>query len=336
MALDSTPWLVGGGAEHSAEVARLLAYAGTAGAEGIVSAGSLLVRAQATPAASVRVAPGAALILNKYAGGGQQTYVLRNASQTTVPIRATGSTGQRTDMVVARILDPQYEGQAPSDPNAFNYSRLEVIESVPPGVWSVDELGLTYPAVALAKIHLPNNTATVTSDMIVDLREVANPRTNEVWRPRALAGGDSEDLYSRWSNGGQIFPSAGIQVVRIPKWATRAQIEMQWLSVRYAANKPNLGRVWVEFGPASTGSRFQQYTTDSFHFNAPDSGDISRANWIVADDVYIPVALRGTEQTFVPVAGIDDGYATDGVSLDGISGVNLKIRFLEQADPSTL
>lgn len=333
MAIDATPWFVGGGAQHSPEVARLLAYASTSGAEGIVEPASLAVKAQSTPNGTVAVRPGAALILNRYAGGGQQTYVLRNASSTTVTIPATGSGGGRTDAIVARILDPQYEGAAPSDPIAFQYARLDRIASVPSSLKSISQLNLSYPAVLLAKITIPASTGTITNGMITDLREVALPRSLDVWRPRALATPDTETLTAAPTGVGEYFPNnGGPQSIDIPKWATRALIRCEWIGVRYGAGNA-YGQAWVEFGPYSAPSE-RERATQKFQFDTPAANNVSRGNWIVAADVYIPSAYRGTEQLFVPKAQRLGGVERS-ISLDGMSGMNFQVRFLEAADPST-
>ena len=63
---DKAPWAIGGeGIEHSANVARLLAYAAAGGIEGIIGTLDLEVRPLAVPGGSVRVAPGACFILNR-------------------------------------------------------------------------------------------------------------------------------------------------------------------------------------------------------------------------------------------------------------------------------
>ena len=331
MALDSTPWMVGGGAQHSVEVARLLAYASTSGAEGVVEPKSLAVKAQSTPNDTVAVRPGAALILNRYSGGGQQTYVLRNASSTSVTIPATGSGGGRTDAIIARVLDPQYEGAAPSDPVTFQYAKLTRIASVSASLNSIDQLNLSYPAVLLAKVTIPASTVTITNGMITDLREVALPRSLDVWRPRALASPDTETLVS--SADGEYFPNnGGPQSISIPKWATRALIRCEWLSVRYGP-KNAYGKYWVEYGPYA-GTSLRERSTQKFQFDTPEADNSSRANWIAVDDVYIPADYRGTDQMFVPKAQRVGGVSKT-IQLDGVSGMNMQIRFLEAADPST-
>lgn len=344
MAIDPTPWMVGGGASHSVEVARLLAYASTSGAEGIVEPASLRVQAQATAGPSVRVAPGAALIRNRYAGGAQQTYVLRNATQTTVPVTATGSAGGRTDLVIARVIDPQHEGQTPPDPDDFDYSRLEVIQGVPSGTRSAADLGLTYPAIALAKITIPASTATITGAMITDLREVAIPRVLEKVFPRPTVTQDSGlVLNSRAAfPAGEWFPNAGGQenngayYADIPSWATRMQIRMEWLGVRYFPNAGH-GLCWVTYGPGGGGASPTLYT-QSFQWDASGSNQTQRNNWVVHDEVPIPVALRGTRTAFVGRANktSPNNSSYNGVvDLNSTSGMVFSVRFLEVADSVT-
>ncbi|WP_346921861.1 hypothetical protein [Glutamicibacter creatinolyticus] len=332
MAIDPKPWMVGGGASHSVEVARLLPYATSSGAEGIVEPISLQVQAMQTPGKNVRVAPGAAFIRNRYKGALQQSYVFRNASQTEVTITATGSAGARTDLLVARVLDPQFEGPEPEDPDAFDYSRFEVIEGVPTNTKSAKDLNLSYPAIALARITIPKSTATITNSMVTDLREVALPRRDDVWRPRALVTEDMEVLTGTGPVGEWFPNSGGVQEIYIPEWATRAQIRCQWLSVRYGAGNA-YGQMWVEFGPYK-GPSERERSTQRYQFDTPAADNVMRANWNVVDDVYIPAALRGTTQHFVPKAAWLGGVR-NSVSLDGVSGMSMEVRFLEVADPST-
>lgn len=218
MVWDPTPWFVGGGAEHSAEVARLLAHAATGGADGIITPGDLKVVPLAVPGTSIRVAPGGALIPNRYAGGGQQTYIGRLPSQDVVPVVATGSAGGRSDLVVARVLDPQYEGQPPADPVAFQYVRTEIIQGVPAGTTSAAALGLTYPAIELARIDLPASTATVTSAMITDLRSVAVPR---ILTGQIMAFPTKDD---NMPTGGFSWWPELSTAVECPSWATHLDI----------------------------------------------------------------------------------------------------------------
>jgi hypothetical protein len=288
MAFDKTPWFVGGGAQHSPETARLLAFAATRGNEGIVGVGDLKVQAQAVPNGTVRVSSGAGNALNRYAGGGQQTYVLRNASQTDVPITPTGSSGGRTDMVIARVLDPQYEGQAPADPVNFQYAFPTVIQGVSASAKTAKELNLGYPAIALARIAMPASTATVTAAMITDLRKVANPR-----RERAMVTifptttvAIPTSAYSAWP-----ITAAQRPIVPVPEWATRLDIVAHMSGVKYTKGNgaaDSVAGIRTGFGssaPSENGILIQ---------DAEDDG--GRYHYTLVGYHVIDASMRGTDQ----------------------------------------
>lgn len=250
MALDNTPWVVGGGAQHSPEVARQLAYAATKGSNGVAGVSDLKVTAQPIPTNTVAVAPGAANLVNRYPGGGQQTYVLRAGTQTDVPVTATGSSGGRTDLIVARVLDPQYEGAAPADPVTFQYARITVIEGVPAATKTAKELNLGYPATELAKVTLPANTGTVTAGMITDLRRVANPR-----RDRAMVTVFPSATVNLPTAAYAAWPLAAGQrpLVTVPEWATRIDIVAHLSGVKFTQSGGSLSAAGIRtvFGGAA-------------------------------------------------------------------------------------
>lgn len=304
MALDKTPWFVGGGAQHSPEVARGLAFASTNGAEGVAGVGDLKVTAQGTPNGTVQVRPGAGLLLNRYPGGTGQTYSLRNATATPVPITATASSGGRTDVVIARVLDPQYEGSAPPDPTNFDYSRLEVIQGVPSGTKYTQDLGLAYPAIILAKITLPASTATVTNAMITDLRQVAQPRRDRAMRavfpPVKIAVPTAG--YSSWP-----ISSAQRPLIRVPSWATNLDIVAHISGALYTKGSAAdfVAGIRTGFGttlPAENGIIIQ---------DAEDTG--GRYHYSLVGNHKIPAEMRGTDQYLnlqaVRTAGTGNLYA---------------------------
>lgn len=301
MALDNTPWFVGGGAQHSPEVARMLAFASTRGAEGIVGLGDLKVQAQAVPNGTVRVSTGAGIILNRYAGGGQQSYGLRNATQTDVAITATGSGAGRTDLVVARVLDPQYEGAAPGDPITFQYSRLTVVQGVPAGTKTAAELNLGYPAIALAKVTLPVSTATITAGMITDLRRVAQPR-----RERAMVTVFPSATQSIPTGGYGSWPiqSAQRPLVAVPTWATKVDIVAHLSGVKFVQGGGTATTAGIRTGfgsslPAENGIIVQ------------DSVDTSgRYHYTLVGTHVVDSSMRGTDQ-YINI----QGYRTFGSGL---------------------
>ncbi|UVF61143.1 minor tail protein [Arthrobacter phage Aoka] len=294
MALDNTPWFIGGGAQHSPEVARTLAFASTRGAEGIVGIGDLKVQAQAVANGTVRVSTGAAIILNRYAGGGQQSYGLRNATQTDVAITATGSGAGRTDLIIARVLDPQYEGAAPADPVTFQYSRIVVVQGVPAGTKTAAELNLGYPAIALAKVTLPVSTATITAGMITDLRKVANPR-----RDRAMVTVFPSATQSIPTAGYSSWPIQTAQrpLVPVPSWATRVDIVAHLSGVKFvqSGGAATTAGIRTGFGsslPAQNGIIVQ------------DAVDTSgRYHYTLVGTHIVDASMRGTDQ-YINLQGV--------------------------------
>lgn len=333
MALDNVPYFVSQpGVEHSSEVVRSALYASLGGKEGVSGPKDLRVTAKSTPTGSVNVAPGSAIINSRYSGTSGQAYAARNATQTSVTISPTSSTGGRNDLVVLRIQDTAFQGSAPSDVNNYNYVRLEVIQGVPASTNSVSDLNLTYPAIALCLIKIPASTSAITNAMIKDLRNLANPRIQDVWYPMPTVASGSETLTAS-SEVGEYFINAATQTIEIPSWAVRAQVRCEWLGVRYGAGNA-WGQSWLEWGPYKAASE-RQYATQKFQWDTPAANNVSRGTWTVVDDIYVPAAMRGTSQLFVPKARRAGGV-TNSVSLDGMSGMSLQVRFLETRDDNLL
>lgn len=228
MPLDSVPWFVGGGAEHSPEVARTLAYAATGGKQGIISSGDLKVSATAVPGGTVQVSVGSAVIPSRNPTGRNQSYIARMNTADTVAIAATGSSGGRSDLVVIQIEDPYVSGepwQNPADPKVGPYVFTRVISNVPAGTTDLNNVsgysGRT--AITLARIDIPANTGTITNAMIKDLRDLANPRSERTVVPGTLTGANRTLSTTSW----QSFPVNGIGYVHVPSWATHAVIRME-------------------------------------------------------------------------------------------------------------
>lgn len=327
MALRGVPWAIGGGAHNPVEGARLSLYAATQGARGVVRPTDMLVTALPVPGGAVRIRRGAAVMPNDYAGAGAEAYAIEETSYTDFPVPATGSSGGATRFLVGRVSDPQFAGDEPASVEDGPYSGYEWLSQDP------RNSPPSYPWAPLARIDQPASTATITQEMITDIREVANPRTHDVWRPRANVAEDQEDLTGTGPDG-EWFPNkGGEQLIHIPEWATRVQIRATWMGVRYQSQTNPYGEYWVEFGPYLRPST-RKYSTQRFMYDAAGkAANTYRTNWIAEDDRYVPADVRGTDQTFIMKArkvGPDLG-----ASIDGMSGVSLAVRFLEIADPST-
>lgn len=246
MASDSTPWFVGGGAHHAPEVARGSLYDSTGGAEGVSAPGSLKVEALTPTGKGVRILPGGALMLNRYPGGSLQTYSARWLAQQTLEgtqhFPDTPSGSGRTDLVVARILDPQYEGNPPADPNAFEYRRFQVIQNVSSSIERAEQLNLGYPAIALARITRPAGTGHIQASHITDLRRLARPRTLR----RVLAGTGQSGLAISNEGNWNGFPGYNPSI-EVPRWATHAIILAQMEAVSHV-NPGTVGEWRVKLG----------------------------------------------------------------------------------------
>src|SRR5919205_519373 len=108
--------MIGGGATHTPEIARLIPYSLSGAAQGIVTPGDLKVVQLNTAGSSVRVLAGACLITSQYSGGSQQTYIGRNVSEDLVSVPATGAGSTVYRMVIARVEDPFVPGSNYQDP----------------------------------------------------------------------------------------------------------------------------------------------------------------------------------------------------------------------------
>lgn len=228
MPLDSVPWFVGGGAQHSPEVARTLAFAATGGKQGVISPGDLKVTPTSVPGNSVQVSVGSAVIPSRNATGRNQSYIARMNTADTAAIAATSSSGGRSDLVVIQIEDPWVSGepwQDPSDPTVGPYVFTRVISNVPAGTTDLNNVsgysGRT--AITLARIDIPASTGTITSSMITDLRSIANPRSERTVVSGVLTGAERVLSTDTW----QSFPVNNISNVYVPTWATHAVVRLE-------------------------------------------------------------------------------------------------------------
>lgn len=325
MAFDPTPWFVKGG-NHSAEIARMMGYAATNGATGVNGPLDLRALATSTPSNQIRIMPGGGCMASRYSGAVGQSYAIRNPTETLVTVTATGSSGSATKYLIVKINDPNYAGVG---------TGLPYIEPV----WLTVDPRVTppaYPFVEICKLVQPMNTATITQAMLTDRRRVANPREQQLVYPRPTVTSDPAAGMLLTASGadGEWFPNAGAeQLIDIPSWATRMQIEAEWLSVLYGPeNAVGWGDMWVDYG-AQLSAQKLEFSTSKFRWDAP-RGDYNRANWKVAQDVAVPFKLRGKNAVqFLMKARRD---ATSGITckMDHRSGIIFKVRFLEVADLS--
>lgn len=162
---DGVPWMVGGGAKHSANIGRVLAYAATSGGEGVIAPNDLRVSPSSTPDAFVHVGVGAVAIPNRYGNARSESYIARASDVSDIRVGSTGSSA-RSDLIIARVRDPQYGMPAPASVADGPYIFPEIVPGVPAGIISAKALGLAEPIYGLARIDIPANTTTITEGMI--------------------------------------------------------------------------------------------------------------------------------------------------------------------------
>lgn len=320
--LETVPWFVGGGAEHSPDVARMLAHVATGGANGITRAGDLKVTELSVPGAFVQVLPGGALLANKYPGGDQQSYVARNITATNVPIEATDSTGGDVKYIIIQIEDPQFDGPVPADPVVGPYVKFAVVPTID---------GLNFPHLVLARIDQPASTSTITQSMITDLRKVAQPRVLTAMYTYNLVTPE-EDVLNDISNypEGETWPEATEVAwgqIDIPEWATHMKIKMTWAGVRYPGGDA-WGYAWVQVAPTVHPDHF---VTQAVTWDSDNNPNIHREVIIAADDKEIPESLRGTAQKIYPRANVNGGSSAAYPKLDSTSAMILEVEFYEKA-----
>lgn len=327
MTFDPVPWLVAGGAQHSAEVGRTLAFAAMGGKEGIIGGDSLKVTAQASPAGSVRVDTGAVAIENTYAGQEAQMYVGRNISSQNVTVAATGGT-PRSDLIIARIDDPQYGGTTPPDVAVGPYVKFDLVSNVGSSAIDVPP-EITYPAIALARVDVPASTSAITNAMITDLRggvagSAGYKKITRQYAPTA-------DVSLTAAPPGTAWPLVGGWSVDVPDWATKMAVRALLSGIRgdHHATLANYGKLWIVVGAgAPTG-----ITGETTKYEVPEGpGGQDRHNLVAGfADVLIPAGLRGTTTT-VKIFGQKEGSVGNNTPLiaTNVSTIFLDVEFFEE------
>lgn len=294
MAWDNVPWAVGGGALHSPETGRLLAYVAFGGAEGVAQGTDLKVTALDVPTSKVRVSPGACSILSRAPGGSQQAYAGRLPTEDVVSISATGSSGGRSDLIVARVEDPFMAGEPwsdPADPTVGPYIFTRVISNVPNTAQTLADAGRPGDsAIPLARIDLPANTGTITDGMIVPLRRVAKPRSTTVHIRRDVGYGPNDTGAANYEY--YSYPDLLPTTIPVPSWATSAVIraDLTGLTARNSAVAGYFRAALLGGTPTTT------VVTLPTYFNEQIVGD-TRLSYMVSSSIDIPSSLRGTTAT---------------------------------------
>lgn len=309
MALFARPILTNG-ATHPAQQFRMLVRDLASGAEGITQGDDLKVTQRATPGTGVLVADGSGVVRGR-ANTFQGHYSACNIGAVDVPIAGTGSGAGRSDMVILRIEDPEYEGSL--NPATDQIAYFQVISNVSASATAIPD-GRT--GIPLARIDIPASTSTITNAMITDLRKVANPRSQRTLltqSPTALStdiGGTS----GTWTN----FSTAPGWSVPVPDWATTAILSMSVGQIRYNT-AAFFGGLRALFGVSLA---TQQVVLDD------NQTSTRRATVVLGDTLTLPASYRGTSPLLRFQA---TGYSPNAgkVGVDSSTTLIADIQFIE-------
>lgn len=321
MVWEGVPWMVAGG-NHSAEVGRVLAYAAINGGEGVISPGDCRVVASAIPDGNIHINTGAVACLNRFPGGSSQAYLVRNVGDEVKALTPQGSGGVRYDLVAIIVEDPQYPGQpAPvSVPNG-PYVKTVIYQDVPVGTVSLAQVDPDQTGYALARVAFAASDGTITQGEITDLRELLNPRVVQYKRMVNVIAG-TVNLAAL-----AVSPPGASWNVKIPSWATKAQVEAQWSGIVMQDDGPDGGTAGgyaqVTLGALATAS-------STWNQNAVGPGSITRMAHGVADEIDVPAINRGTTVALAAKLSKTAGAGMTAKTDPG-STVTVTVTFYEEA-----
>jgi hypothetical protein len=261
----------------------------------------------------VQIADGSATISGKVSPVQGSYNVYNIGADTSTLIAATGGTG-RSDMVILRVQDPEYEGSR--DPSSCAF--FDVVSNVSSSATTVPA---GYSAIPLARIDIPASTATITNAMIKDLRQVANPRRDRILYPYYAA--DPLVEISGTSETWLTFPNLTMANIPIPSWAATAKIVFTVTSLRLAT-----GNVWGNF-------RFMLGSIEAAQWVGIDDnqGTAARRNTVMMVETIdltttAGAAMRGTTQAFKSRMRTRSSNAGK-IGVDATTTFNIDVEFTE-------
>lgn len=348
MTFSNVPWAVGGGAVIPEDVARMIPYFLFNKTEGVLGATDLEVKALATPGGSVRVSPGGAVILGRGSGQFYEAYMVKNPDDHVVAIAPNNTASARSDLLIARIIDPYIAGSPwniPTDRANGPYVEPAIVQGVPSTTRTVRSLGNNWSAIDLARIDIPANTATITSGMIVSLRGRVSAAPQQIPPPSMpppvqdiditiinpenefsyLINGPSTEqtLPTASQNVWRNWPAASEVVVPIPTWATTMDVQFSLLNTMVDDDVWGETRVEVGSGEAYSGST-------TYDFNKSTGWE--RIQLFAGGRMAVPSGMRGKNKRFrVNARSLDVSSAHTGtLKVDRGSLIRLEITFKEQ------
>src|SRR6478735_1602590 len=326
MPLENIPWAVLDGIT-SASTARMLAYQATGGEEGVAGLGDMLVRQTAVASGSVRIAAGGAIMVNRYPGVKNESYMGRAGDETVIAVAPNAGTLSRTDMLICYIDDWNFAGQQPTPgtlpTNSVPVTKFKIISGVNPSFTKATQLGLAYPAIALARITIPPATSAITQGMITSLREKAVPRRRRLLNAKNLSTGRCDKLDFNGATGEQ-FPDDASWTIEIPDWATEARVVMTWGAVKYPGGSAS-GYVWGRIGVG----RPDAFNTQSIIYDSDGTANSQRDTMVAGDTIKIPSTMRGQSVVIALMGKYVTGTAATHMVADERTSVIFDLEFLE-------
>lgn len=274
--------------------ARALAMVAAGGRSGVATIRSLKVHQEASPTTSVAVDPGAAVVMLQDPHT-DEAYTIRSATLAHLDIPAS-TTSLRRHLVAIMCEDPHVMG-SPFAANHTTYGTLKVFSDVPEGTTSVEQLGLSYPGTALARIDVPPNISTIEDSHIVDCRNfLQEPRTkHEVFMsgmPMDADPDNGKEEYTSNTNGEPFFSMLQPQVTA-PVWATHMSVQATLAQLGYRGGK-TIATFAVAWGEEFDANRVRQFRSENTHAHA--HGEDQRLCVIMNGKMDIPENLLGTTQ----------------------------------------
>ncbi|MFF8250072.1 hypothetical protein [Streptomyces griseus] len=297
------------GATHPAQQFRNLVSDLARDNEGVTRGTDLKVTQLSTPGSSVQVSSGTGLVRGRYTAY-QGTYAVMNVGSTNVAIAPTGGSS-RSDMLIIRVEDKEYEGNI--DPTTGEVNYFQIISNVSSSATAIPD-GRT--GIPLARIDIPASTSTITNAMIKDIRQVANPRRDRQLLTFSPAG--TSTSISNSNGTFAYFSTAPGWNIAIPAWATVVRVRVDIAQIKYSV-AAFIGQLRATFGASLT---LQPVILDD------NQTAIRRAVAVVADTLTIPDAYRGSTQLLRPQATGTTGN-TGTVAVDGSSTLIADIEFFE-------
>lgn len=261
---DPVPMFIGDQALHSADVVRNALYALSGGRGGVTKPADLKVSSMGSPTGQVQVSRGSGTIPNRSNNGGDQSYTFRAPGISRLDI-APASGGGRSDLIVARVEDPQFSPWTPyptvEQKRVGPYVFPRVIPGVGAGTTSVEQLGGAYAnhsMIALARVDMPAGATQVLPQYVKDLRNLVSP-----WQHRNIERSNPAAEDYMLDTSGRVWPQFS-PMVPIPPQATSCQIRGDIINVGQRVGKA-MGIYTLVFGN-------KRGTNTGWDIDAPDDG----------------------------------------------------------------